>query len=78
MRSRRQARSLLRPGIPPADLHTALKVAQEQRALWVELAGTGGRPEVPSEIDEAHQAYAALADDLGWLGARLATTLAGG
>jgi len=78
MRLRRQARSLLRPGTPPDDLHSALKVAQEQRARWVELAGIGGRPAVPSEIDEAQRAYEALADDLGWLGARLATTAAGG
>jgi hypothetical protein len=78
MRMRRQARSLLRPGTPPADLHSALKVAQEQRAIWVELAGTGGRPGVSSEIDEAQLTYDALAEDLAWLGARLTTTVAGG
>jgi len=78
MRLRRQARSLLRPGTPPDDLHSALKVAQEQRVRWAQLAGTGGRPAVPSEIDEAQRTYDDLADDLGWLGARLATTAAGG
>ena len=78
MRLRRQARSLLRPGTPPADLHSALKVAQEQRVIWGQLAGAGGRPEVPSGIDEAEDTYEALARDLGWLGARLATTAAGG
>jgi Mrp family chromosome partitioning ATPase len=78
MRLRRQARSLLRPGIPPADLHAALKAAQEQRVTWGHLAGAGGRPEVPTGIDEAEHSYEVLASDLGWLGARLATTASGG
>ena len=74
----RQARRLLRPGTPPADLHSALRVAQEQRVAWGQLAGAGGRPEVPAGIDEAENAYEALAGDLTWLGDRLATTAAGG
>jgi DNA polymerase III delta prime subunit len=78
MRLRRQARGLLRPGTPPADMHSALLVAQEQRTAWGQLAGTGGRPAVPGEVDEACHTYEALADDLGWLGSRLATTVAGG
>jgi REase_MTES_1575/AAA domain/Protein of unknown function (DUF4011) len=78
MRLRRHARSLLRPGTPPADLHSALRVAQEQRVIWGQLAGAGGRPEVPGGIDEAEDTYESLARDLGWLGARLATTAAGG
>ena len=78
IRLRRQARGLLRPGPPPADLHSALKVAQEQRVIWGHLAGAGGRPEVPGGIDDAEDIYDALDRDLGWLGARLATTAAGG
>ncbi|MEP7193692.1 MAG: AAA domain-containing protein [Actinomycetota bacterium] len=78
MRLRRQARGLLRPGTPPKDLHSALRVAQEQRALWVQLAGVGGRPGVPGDIDQAERSYEALAGDLEWLGDRLATTVAGG
>ncbi|HEY5248643.1 MAG TPA: AAA domain-containing protein [Dermatophilaceae bacterium] len=78
MRLRRQARGLLRPGAPPQSLHSALKVAQEQRARWVELVGSGGRPGVPGEIDEAQDTYDTLAGDLVWLGARLAPTAAGG
>ena len=77
-RLRRQARSLLRPGPPPADLHSALKSAQQQRVIWGHLAGVGGRPEVPGGIDEAERTYAALDRDLAWLGACLATTPAGG
>jgi len=78
LRLRRQARSLLRPGPPPPDLHPALKAAQEQRVIWGHLAGVGGRPEVPGGIDEAEHSYDALDRDLAWLGARLGTTPAGG
>jgi len=78
IRLRRQARSLVRPGPLPKDLHSALKVAQEQRVIWGRLAGAGGRPEVPGGIDEAEHIYDGLDRDLGWLGARLATTAAGG
>ncbi|MBM6403291.1 DNA helicase [Phycicoccus sp. CSK15P-2] len=70
-RIRRQARSLLRPGRPPADLHAALVEAQEQRHAWRELAGSGGRPEIPVELDRAQAAHDQLLDDLTWLDARL-------
>jgi very-short-patch-repair endonuclease len=72
-RLRRQARSLLRPGRPPADLHAALAAAHEQRDAWRELAGSGGRPEIPVELDRAREAHGALVDDLRWLDERLAT-----
>ncbi|MEP7369341.1 MAG: AAA domain-containing protein, partial [Dermatophilaceae bacterium] len=78
IRLRRQARGLLRPGPPPAALHSALKAAQEQRVIWAHLAGLGGRPEVPAGLDEAEHTYDALQRDLVWLGARLSTTPAGG
>ncbi|KRE58894.1 AAA domain-containing protein [Phycicoccus sp. Soil748] len=77
-RLRRQARSLLRPGPPPADLHAALLDAQQQRTSWQAMAGAGGRPEIPVDLDRARTAYRAVADDLTWLGERLATTPAGG
>jgi DNA polymerase III delta prime subunit len=77
-RLRSQARTLLRPGQPPSDMHSALKAAQGQRVIWGHLAGVGGRPDVPSGIDEAEHIYDSLERDLGWLGARLATTAAGG
>ena len=70
-RLRRQARALLRPGRPPADLHAALAAASEQRVAWRELAGSGGRPEIPVELDRARVAHAALVDDLSWLDDRL-------
>ena len=52
-RLRRQARALLRPGRPPADLHAALAAASEQRVAWRQLAGSGGRPEIPVDLDRA-------------------------
>ncbi|PID97280.1 MAG: DNA helicase [Actinomycetales bacterium] len=71
---RGQARRLLRPGRPPADLHAELASAQTQRRAWYDLVGAGGRPEVSPRIDEAEEVYAALARDLHWLGQRLAGT----
>ena len=70
-RLRRQARSLLRPGRPPADLHAALSAASDQRLAWRQLAGSGGRPEIPVELDRARASHAALVDDLEWLDERL-------
>ncbi|HET7475374.1 MAG TPA: AAA domain-containing protein [Dermatophilaceae bacterium] len=75
---RRQARGLLRPGRPPADLHAALALAQAQRAGWHQVAGGGGRPDTPAGLAEAEQAYAAVARDLAWLEGRLARTAEGG
>ena len=77
-RLRRQARSLLRPGTPPADLHGALVDAQQQRVAWHQMAGAGGRPEIPVDLDRARTAYDSVAADLEWLGERLATTSGGG
>ncbi|HEU5321872.1 MAG TPA: DNA helicase, partial [Methylomirabilota bacterium] len=77
-RLRRQARGLLRPGTPPADLHGALVDAQRQRQAWQQMAGAGGRPEIPADLDRARTAYDDLAEDLTWLGDRLASTAAGG
>ncbi len=71
-RLRRQARALLRPGRPPADLHAALAAASEQRVAWRRLAGSGGRPEIPVELDRAKSAHAGLVSDVEWLDARLA------
>ncbi len=77
-RVRRQARALLRPGRPPADLHAELISAREQRTAWHRLVGAGGRPEISPRLDEAGQLYEQLASDLAWLGGRLAGTDEGG
>jgi hypothetical protein len=78
LRLRRQARGLLRPGRPPEDLHAALAHAQQQRTAWYAMAGAGGRPEIPVGLDQARAAYQSLAEDLAWLGERLASTSGGG
>ncbi|QKE85822.1 DNA helicase [Arthrobacter sp. NEB 688] len=70
-RVRRQARALLRPGRPPADLHAALREAEMQRHAWRELAGSGGRPEIPVELDRARAAHDALVEDASWVDDRL-------
>ena len=67
----RQARRLLRPGPPPADLHQALVDASEQRSTWREMAGAGGRPELPGDLDRAQAAFDAVVVDLTWLDDRL-------
>ncbi len=77
-RLRRQARSLLRPGTPPADLHAAMVDAQHQRLAWHQMAGAGGRPEIPVDLDRARTAYESVAADLRWLGSGYAPTTAGG
>ena len=38
---------------------------------WRQLAGSGGRPEIPVELDRARVAHAALVADLTWLDAHL-------
>ncbi len=77
-RLRRQARRLLRPGTPPPDLHAALVEARHERSTWSSMAGAGGRPQIPDGIETAHEVYGELAEDLGWLGERLAATPEGG
>ena len=66
-------RRLLRPGRPPADLHAAVVRAAEQRTAWRQLAGAGGRPEIPVDLDQAIAAYDRLAEDLTWLDEHLPT-----
>lgn len=77
-RLRRQVRQLLRPGTPPEDLHGALQEAQQQRNDWASMAGAGGRPALPADVDRAHTAYEELHEDLTWLGDRLGGTPEGG
>jgi len=77
-RVRKQARRLLRPGRPPADLHAELVSARDQRQAWHRLVGAGGRPEISPRLDEAQQVYDILGEDLAWLGERLSGTQDGG
>ena len=54
------------------DLHQALVDASEQRTTWREMAGAGGTPELPVDLDRAQSAYAEVVADIAWLDARLA------
>lgn len=71
---RRQIRRYVRPGRPPEDLHAALLAASDQRSAWKEMAGAGGRPEMPADLDRAMDAYAVLSRDLAWLDERVPRT----
>jgi hypothetical protein len=75
---RRHARSLLRPGRPPGDLHAALVRAADERRRWQQLAGRGSVPRLPSGLAAAEQAHRTVDDDLTWLADRLQDTPAGG
>lgn len=78
LRLRRLAHALLRPGPPPADLHAELVRALELRDDWQRLAGPGSRPAAPEILEEAQRVHQPVADDLAWLGSRLAQTSGGG
>lgn len=75
-RVRGQAKRLLRPGRPPADLHAELVAARRHRQAWHELVGAGGRPEISPRLDEAERAFGAFRADLDWLASRLPPTAA--
>ncbi|HET8600053.1 MAG TPA: AAA domain-containing protein [Segeticoccus sp.] len=78
MRLRRQARSLVRPGPRPADVHEQLGKARDLRRDWQKLAGAGSRPAAPEVLEEAQGVHEPVADDLSWLGERLAPTAQAG
>lgn len=77
-RLRKQARDMVRPGRPVADLHAALAQVQAQREVWQAHCPGGGWPRVPAGLAE-HQATArALAEELHAVGATLEGTAEGG
>ena len=67
---RQQAKRLLRPGRPPADLHDELSSASEQRKQWYALVGGGGRPEISPRLSEGLAVLEGLTGDLDWLESR--------
>ncbi len=77
-RLQRQARALLRPGVPPHDLHGVLVRAWEQQREWQSAAGRGSRPASRTIVPELSRRADALAEELAWLGERLDQTPAGG
>lgn len=73
-RLKRQVRTLLRPGKPPADLPQRLVAARSERAEWEALAGKAARPHSPAGWEEAQAALADLRPDVEWLRDVLAGT----
>lgn len=76
-RLRKQAKTLLRPGQPPSDLHGVLVLASAQRDKWREMAGKGSRPSAPVEVAKHVAAHERMREDLEWLAKRLAGTAEG-
>jgi len=76
-RLRKQAKDMLRPGRPVADLHAALLEVQTQREIWQAHCPSGGWPRLPDGLEETEEAYRALRVDLDALDEVLATTPGG-
>ncbi len=77
-RLRKQARDMLRPGRPVADLHAELLAVQRRRELWQTHCPAGGWPRLPDGLELVEEEYAAVRLDLDALEAVLAGTPAGG
>lgn len=76
-RLRRQARDMVRPGRPVADLHTALLDVQAQREIWQAHCPAGGWPRLPDGLEHIEDEHRAVAEDLRALDEVLAGTPAG-
>ncbi|WP_238402526.1 hypothetical protein [Cellulomonas sp. H30R-01] len=76
-RLRRQARDMVRPGRPVADLHTALLDVQAQREIWQAHCPAGGWPRLPDGLEHIEEEHQAVAEDLRALDEVLASTPGG-
>ncbi|WP_240675517.1 hypothetical protein [Cellulomonas endophytica] len=77
-RLRKQARDLVRPGRPVADLHAALVEVQAQRETWQAHCPGGGWPRLPDGLSMLEEEHAGVRADVDALAAVLATTPEGG
>jgi len=77
-RLRKQAKDMVRPGRPVADLHAALAQIHRQREVWQAHCPAGGWPRLPEGLAEIEAEYTAVRADLDVLERVLATTPAGG
>ncbi|WP_410053267.1 hypothetical protein [Cellulosimicrobium cellulans] len=73
-RLKKQAKDLVRPGRPVADLHAALLDVQRQRAIWAEHCPAGGWPRLPEGLGEIETEHRAVRADVEALGVVLAGT----
>ncbi len=76
-RLRRQARDMVRPGRPVADLHTALLDVQAQREIWQAHCPAGGWPRLPDGLEHIEDEHQAVREDVAALDEVLAGTPAG-
>ena len=73
-RLRKQAKDMLRPGRPVADLHAALVDVQRRREMWQSYCPGGGWPRLPDGLEVVEADHAAVTRDLDALDAVLADT----
>ncbi|WP_024285464.1 ATP-binding protein [Cellulomonas sp. KRMCY2] len=77
-RLRKQAKDLVRPGRPVADLHAALVHVQAQREVWQAHCPAGGWPRIPDGLATIEVDHREVLADLDALSEVLAGTPAGG
>ncbi|WP_346016357.1 hypothetical protein [Cellulomonas endometrii] len=73
-RLRKQAKDLLRPGRPVADLHAALVDVQRQREIWQAHCPAGGWPRLPEGLADIEAEHREVRADVDALAAVLAGT----
>lgn len=66
-RAKRQAKGLLRPGMPPANLGEKVRAARDEWRTWEELAGRAARPSAVAGWQEAAEEFDPIEADLDWL-----------
>ncbi|GEA81365.1 hypothetical protein [Cellulomonas uda] len=76
-RLRRQAKDMVRPGRPVADLHSALVEVQARRETWQAHCPSGGWPRLPEGLETLEEEYRAVREDLEALDEVLAPTPGG-
>lgn len=77
-RLRKQAKDLLRPGRPVADLHAALLDVQRQREIWQAHCPAGGWPRLPEGLASVEAEFREVQADAEALAPVLAGTPEGG
>jgi hypothetical protein len=73
-RLRKQARDMVRPGRPVADLHAALLDVQRRRELWLEHCPGGGWPRLPDGLEVVEEDFRSVRADFDALDEVLAAT----
>ena len=77
-RLRKQAKDMLRPGRPVADLHGALIEVQERREVWQAHCPAGGWPRLPESLEVIEDEHLAVRQDVEGVAEVLASTPLGG